>query len=394
MRVSQEESPSFRVGRMSKNARTLPVTNNAMTNNANNENNSRRKVLGGCLVLALICPLTACGREDGAAPRPVTTRGTLLADEQAVVALFEQSAPSVAYITTETVQRGTFGGAEVSQGAGSGFVWDSAGHVVTNFHVVKDARKVFVRLDAGKPIEAEPVGGAPEYDLAVLRLKTVPKNLRPVPVGSSRDLRIGQTVYAIGNPFGLQRTLTKGLVSALDRELPTANFREVAGVIQTDAAINPGNSGGPLLDSAGRLIGVNSAIRSTSGSSSGIGFAIPVDLVNRVVPSLINRGHAPLPGIGVTPISPDQVARAGITGVVLGAVGRGTPAASAGLVPYNPQTGDLGDVIVGVNGKPVETLSTFVGELERAGINATVELTVRRGEKERKVRVKVIDLRA
>ena len=370
------------------------MTNNAMTNNANNENNSRRKVLGGCLVLALICPLTACGREDGAAPRPVTTRGTLLADEQAVVALFEQSAPSVAYITTETVQRGTFGGAEVSQGAGSGFVWDSAGHVVTNFHVVKDARKVFVRLDAGKPIEAEPVGGAPEYDLAVLRLKTVPKNLRPVPVGSSRDLRIGQTVYAIGNPFGLQRTLTKGLVSALDRELPTANFREVAGVIQTDAAINPGNSGGPLLDSAGRLIGVNSAIRSTSGSSSGIGFAIPVDLVNRVVPSLINRGHAPLPGIGVTPISPDQVARAGITGVVLGAVGRGTPAASAGLVPYNPQTGDLGDVIVGVNGKPVETLSTFVGELERAGINATVELTVRRGEKERKVRVKVIDLRA
>ena len=394
MRVSQEESPSFRAGMMSKNARTLPVTNNAMTNNANNENNSRRKVLGGCLVLALICPLTACGREDGAAPRPVTTRGTLLADEQAVVALFEQSAPSVAYITTETVQRGTFGGAEVSQGAGSGFVWDSAGHVVTNFHVVKDARKVFVRLDAGKPIEAEPVGGAPEYDLAVLRLKTVPKNLRPVPVGSSRDLRIGQTVYAIGNPFGLQRTLTKGLVSALDRELPTANFREVAGVIQTDAAINPGNSGGPLLDSAGRLIGVNSAIRSTSGSSSGIGFAIPVDLVNRVVPSLINRGHAPLPGIGVTPISPDQVARAGITGVVLGAVGRGTPAASAGLVPYNPQTGDLGDVIVGVNGKPVETLSTFVGELERAGINATVELTVRRGEKERKVRVKVIDLRA
>lgn len=354
------------------------------------------KALGWCMAtLILACPLTACGRESASAtPRPVAARGALQADEQAVVNLFEQSAPSVAYITTETVQRGTFGGAEVSQGAGSGFVWDSEGHVVTNFHVVKDARKVFVRLDAGKPIEAEPVGGAAEYDLAVLRLKTVPKNLRPVPVGTSRDLRIGQTVYAIGNPFGLQRTLTKGLVSALDRELPTANFREVAGVIQTDAAINPGNSGGPLLDSAGRLIGVNSAIRSTSGSSSGIGFAIPVDLVNRVVPSLINRGHAPLPGIGVTPISPDQVARAGITGVVLGAVGRGTPAASAGLVPYNPQTGDLGDVIVGVNGKPVETLSTFVGELERAGINATVELTVRRGEKERKVRVKVIDLRA
>jgi 2-alkenal reductase len=341
-----------------------------MSNNPGVRPDRLRPVL--VLVLALSVPLGACARENSA-PRPVSPRGALTTEEQAVVNLFEQSAPSVAYITTETVQRGTFGGAEVSQGAGSGFVWDSAGHIVTNFHVVKDARKVFVRLDAGKPIEAEPVGGAAEYDLAVLRLKAVPKNLRPVPIGTSRDLRIGQAVYAIGNPFGLQRTLTKGLVSALDRELPTANFREVAGVIQTDAAINPGNSGGPLLDSAGRLIGMNSAIRSTSGSSSGIGFAIPVDLVNRVVPSLINRGHAPLP---------------------LGAVGRGTPAASAGLVPYNPQTGDLGDVIVGVNGKPVQTLSTFVGELERAGIDATVELTVRRGEKERTVRVKVIDLRA
>lgn len=343
------------------------------------------------LALALL-PTLACAREE-AAPRAVTPRGGLLADEQAVVGLFEQSSPSVAYITTETVQRGVFGGAEVSQGAGSGFVWDATGHVVTNFHVVKGARRVFVQLDAGKPIDAEVVGGAPEYDLAVLRLKSVPKSLRPVPLGSSRDLRIGQTVYAIGNPFGLQRTLTKGLVSALDRELPTANFREVAGVIQTDAAINPGNSGGPLLDSAGRLIGVNSAIRSTSGSSSGIGFAIPVDLVNRVVPSLINRGQAPLPGIGVTPISPDQVARAGISGVVLGAVGRGTPAAAAGLQPYNPQTGDLGDVIVGVNGRTVQTLSSFVSELERAGIDSTVELTVRRGDKERRVRVKVIDLR-
>ena len=328
-----------------------------------------------------------------AQPRSVSPRGGLLADEQAVVRLFEETAPSVAYITTETVQRNVLGGAEVSQGAGSGFVWDEAGHVVTNFHVVKGARRVFVQLDAGKPIEAEPVGGAPEYDLAVIRLKRVPANLRPVPLGSSRDLRIGQTVYAIGNPFGLQRTLTKGLVSALDRELPTANFREVVGVIQTDAAINPGNSGGPLLDSAGRLIGVNSAIRSASGSSSGIGFAIPADLVNRVVPSLINKGRAPLPGIGVTPVRPDLVARAGITGVVLAEVGRGTPAAQAGLVPFNQRTGDVGDVITAVNGRPTETLSSFVAELERAGVDNSVELTVRRGERERRVKVRVIDLR-
>ena len=202
---------------------------------------------------------------------------------------------------------------------------------------------------------------------------------------------MGEWVIAIGSPFELSQTVTVGVVSAKGRN--RMGITDYENFIQTDAAINPGNSGGPLLDSAGRLIGVNTAIRSASGSSSGIGFAIPVDLVNRVVPSLINRGQAPLPGIGVTPISPDQVARAGISGVVLGAVGRGTPAASAGLQPYNPQTGDLGDVIVGVNGRPVQTLSTFVGELERAGIDATVELTVRRGEKERRVRVKVIDLR-
>jgi 2-alkenal reductase len=192
----------------------------------------------------------------------------------------------------------------------------------------------------------------------------------------------------------LQRTLTQGIVSALDRELPTANFREVAGVIQTDAAINPGNSGGPLLDSAGRLIGVNTAIRSASGSSAGVGFAIPVDLVNRVVPSLIARGRAPLPGIGINPLRPDIAARNGISGVVVAEVGRGTPAAEAGLTPLNARTRELGDVIVAVNGKKVETLSSFVAELDRVGINNTAELTVQRQGKERKVRVKVIDLRA
>jgi 2-alkenal reductase len=326
------------------------------------------------------------------APREVQPRGALQADEAAVVRLFETSSPSVAYITTETVQRSVFG-EERGQGAGSGFVWDAQGHVVTNFHVVEGARRVFVQLDAGKPVEAELIGAAPEYDLAVVRLLKLPPGLRPLPLGSSRDLKIGQTVYAIGNPFGLSRTLTRGIVSALDRELPTANFREVLGVIQTDAAINPGNSGGPLLDSAGRLVGVNSAIRSSSGSSSGIGFAIPADLVNRVVPSLIGKGRAPLPGIGITPVRPDLVARAGISGVVIAEVARGTPAAVAGLQAMNRRSGDLGDVIVAVNGRGIETLSTFVAELDRAGIDASVDLTVRRGDRERKVRLKVIDLR-
>lgn len=331
-----------------------------------------------------------------AEPRAVTARGALLPDEQAVVGLFEQSAPSVAYITTETVQTNIFLQQQVSEGAGSGFVWDAQGHVITNNHVVENARRVFVQLDAGDPIEAQIVGRAPEYDLAVLRLARVPRNLRPIPIGTSRDLKIGQSVFAIGNPFGLQRTLTKGLVSALDREMPTAGFREVAGVIQTDAAINPGNSGGPLLDSAGRLVGVNTAIRSASGSSSGIGFAIPVDLVNRVVPQLISRGRVPLPGIGISPVRPDIAARAGLSGVVIAEVGRGGPADEAGLVGVNRQSGAVGDVIVAVNGRKVETLSQFVNELERAGIDQTAELTVQRpaqNNAERKVRVKVIDLR-
>ena len=328
-----------------------------------------------------------------AAPRSVTPRESLLPDEQAVVTLFERSAPSVAYITTETVQRGLFG-AQVGQGAGSGFVWDTAGHVVTNQHVIEGARRVFVQLDAGQPIEGTVVGRAPEYDLAVIRLQRLPANLRPIPLGASRELKIGQTVYAIGNPFGLSRTLTRGLVSALDRELPTSDVREITGVIQTDAAINPGNSGGPLLDSAGRLIGVNSAIRSASGSSSGIGFAIPSDLVNRVVPALIARGRAPLPGIGFTPVQPDLVARAGISGVVIADVAKGSPAATAGLVPLNQRTGDLGDVIIAANGKPVDTLSQLIAEFERTGIDNVVELTVMRGERKRHVKMKIIDLRA
>jgi 2-alkenal reductase len=228
----------------------------------------------------------------------------------------------------------------------------------------------------------------------VVKLKRVPKDLKPIPLGTSKDLKIGQTVIAIGNPFGLSRTMTLGIVSALERELPTIEgYREVAGVIQTDAAINPGNSGGPLLDSAGRLIGVNTAIRSASGSSAGVGFAIPSDLVNRIVPSLIARGHAPLPGIGIVPVRPDLVARAGISGVVIAQVTRGTPAAEAGLQPLNQRTGELGDVIVAVNGKPVDSVSQFAAELDRAGIGSNVELTVARGGKERRVRVRVIDLR-
>jgi 2-alkenal reductase len=344
------------------------------------------------IAAAALGPLQACGKEP-ANPRPVAPRGALMADERGLVELFENAAPSVAYITTERATMGFFSNVEVSQGAGSGFVWDGAGHVVTNFHVVEGARKVLVQLDAGKPIAADIVGVAPEYDLAVVKLKELPKGLRPIPLGSSRDLKIGQSVVAIGNPFGLTRTLTRGIVSALDRHLPTSTFAEIAGAIQTDAAINPGNSGGPLLDSAGRLIGVNSAIRSASGSSAGVGFAIPSDLVNRIVPSLISTGRAPRPGIGITPVNPVVVARAGLSGVVVDTVRRGSPAAEAGMQALDRRTGDLGDVIVAVNGVKVETLSTFIRELDRVGIGNVAEITLSNDGKERKVRTKVIDVR-
>ena len=353
----------------------------------------KKPILLAAAVLTAAVVFAPWAQRGGAPePRAVTPRPPLPAQEQALAGLFESTAPSVAYITTERLARTGFFTAEVAQGAGSGFVWDAAGHVVTNFHVLAGARSVEVSLDAGKPIPATVVGFAQDYDLAVVKLAQVPRGLKPIPLGTSRDLRIGQTVYAIGNPFGLSRTLTTGIVSALDRHLPTSEYREIAGAIQTDAAINPGNSGGPLLDSAGRLIGVNTAIRSPSGGSSGVGFAIPADLVNRIVPQLIARGKASLPGIGIRAVDPVLAARAGITGVAVAEVLRGSPAADAGLVAVDRRTGEVGDVIVAVNGRPVEAMGTFAAELDRAGIGTVAELTVIRDRKESKVRVKVVDV--
>ena len=342
--------------------------------------------LGAC---SLPCLVPSAQAREPAAPRAVTPRGPLTASEQAVARLFEQAAPSVAYINTERVELGGFFGPQVYQGAGSGFVWDERGHVVTNYHVVEDARSVRVQL-GGKTYDATVIGVAPDYDLAVVKLAHPPKGLRPIAIGTSADLKIGQSVYAIGNPFGLQRTLTSGIVSALDRHLPTTETLEVVGVIQTDAAINPGNSGGPLLDSAGRLIGVTSAIKSPVGASSGVGLAIPVDLVNRIVPQLIAHGRAALPSIGIVPVDPDLVASAGINGVVIARVQRGSPAARAGLKPFDARTGDVGDVIVAVNGHSVDSLPAFGAELDRVGIDKEADLTVVRDGKERHVRVKIV----
>ena len=318
------------------------------------------------------------------APRAVTPRGDLAAFERSTVRLFEEASPSVVYIFTH----GGGGGA----GAGSGLVWDRAGHVVTNFHVVRDANDVSVRLDDGEAVRASVIGTAPDYDLAVVRLRETRGRIRPIPIGSSGDLKVGQAVFAIGNPFGLSRTLTTGVISALNRRLPTASDREVRGVIQTDAAINPGNSGGPLLDSAGRLIGVNTAILSDTGVSSGIGFAVPVDIVNRIVPRLIRDGAVPRPGIGIVVMGEETAARLGVAGLVVSRVLPGSEAAKAGLRPADLERRTLGDIIVRVNGVTVRSVSEFAAELGEAGIGAQVELTVVNQGQQRSVWVTVMDI--
>ncbi len=316
-------------------------------------------------------------------PRAVTPRGSLTEMEQSTIRLFENTAPSVVYIFTQ-------GEDAEGGGAGSGFVWDRAGHVVTNHHVVGGARRVAVRLDTGEVVEAKFVGSAPDYDLAVVELTGTRSQLRPIPLGESASLKVGQSVFAIGNPYGLSRTLTSGIISALDRRLPTANDREVAGVIQTDAAINPGNSGGPLVDSAGRLIGVNSAIISGSGASAGIGFAVPVDLVNRIVPQLIKTGRVPRPGIGITVVPEEMAARAGIGGLIVAGVVSGSSAEKAGL--RGLEGSKLGDVITHVNGARVHTLAEFAEALNKVGIGNRAELTVERDGSTRTVAVEVVDI--
>ncbi len=315
-------------------------------------------------------------------PRAVTPRGDLAAVESSTVALFETAAPSVVYIFTS-------GG---GGGAGSGLMWDRAGHVVTNNHVVEGARDVSVRLDDGEAVNARIVGTAPDYDLAVVRLADTRAALRPISIGTSADLKVGQAVFAIGNPFGLARTLTTGVISALNRPLPTANERVVRGAIQTDAAINPGNSGGPLLDSAGRLIGVNTAILSDTGANSGIGFAVPVDIVNRIVPRLIRDGKVARPGIGVVVMGEDTVARLGVSGLVVSRVLPGSSAERAGLQPANLERRMLGDIITRVNGVAVRSVSDLASELAAAGIGAQVELTVVNRGQRRTVWITVMDI--
>jgi 2-alkenal reductase len=264
--------------------------------------------------------------------------------------------------------------------------------VVTNFHVIEGAQRIQVRLENGEAIDATYVGGSPDHDLAVIRLRRTLSHVQPIPVGASGNLQVGQTVLAIGNPFGLSRTLTTGVISALNRRLPTATGREVVGVIQTDAAINPGNSGGPLIDSSGLLIGVNTAIISGSGSSAGIGFAVPVDVVSKVVPQLIAKGKFPRPGIGIVVIDDETAAGLGIVGVVIDRVIPDSEAERAGLEGIDYRRRILGDVIVAVDGKSVANMDGFIRILQTFKIGEIVTLAIRRGDTEREIVVTIMDI--
>ena len=233
-------------------------------------------------------------------PREVTPRGDLSEIEKTNIDIYKKAKPSVVHITSIALERDewSLNVQEVPEGTGSGFIWDDGGHIVTNYHVIKDAQAASVMLADHTPWRASLVGAAPDKDLAVLHIDAPKSQLVPITIGSSEDLQVGQMAYAIGNPFGLDLTFTTGVISALGREIQSVTRRSIKNVIQTDAAINPGNSGGPLLDSAGRLIGVNAAIYSPSGGNIGIGFAIPVDEVNRVVPVLIKKGKLDRAGLG------------------------------------------------------------------------------------------------
>ena len=317
-------------------------------------------------------------------------------DETNTTEVFSGASPSVVYVTSTALRRQMFSlnVLEIPQGAGSGFIWDDSGLIVTNYHVVARANKLTVTLSDQREFEAQVVGLAPERDLAVLRLTDPPEGLVELPLGDSSELSVGRKVLAIGNPFGLDTTLTVGVVSALGREIQSPSGRKIRGVVQTDAAINPGNSGGPLLNSLGQLIGVNTAIYSPSGASAGIGFAIPVNTVREVVPQLIAYGKILRPILGIERASDQWIRRNQIEGVPIVRTYRGFPADDAGMVgARRGQRGDilLGDIIVEVDGQSISNNDDFLSAMERHRVGDTVEITTIRGASKQRFAVRLTE---
>lgn len=319
-----------------------------------------------------------------AVPHEITPRGDLAEDEKSTIELFKKCSPSVVHITTATLRRNPFDTrvAEVPQGTGSGFIWSEDGYIVTNFHVVNGGKAFHVSLSDHTNWTAELVGVAPDKDLAVLKIAAPEVRLQPLAIGESGNLVVGQKVFAIGNPFGLDQTLTSGIISGLGREIESLTGRPIQGVVQTDAAINPGNSGGPLLDSAGRLIGVNTAIAGTSGSSSGVGFAVPVDTVNRIVPQLIRTGKSDRVGLGIRIAEDQALQRLGLEGVLVTGVVEDGAAAKAGLRPtvVDEESGDveLGDIITSVNQRPIRNARDLYRALDAHQPGDTIQIEVQR----------------
>ena len=342
----------------------------------------------------LLPALTLLSGGESASPRAITPRGDLAADEKSTIEIFEKSKASVVFITTQeqVVDAWTRNVMSVPRGSGSGFMWDDVGHVITNFHVIQGAAEARVKLADGRDYKAALVGASPAHDIAVLKIGVAIKRPPPVPVGESANLKAGQKVFAIGNPFGLDWTLTTGIISALDRSLAGESGSLIEHLIQTDAAINPGNSGGPLLDSAGRLIGINTAIYSPSGASAGIGFAVPVDTVNRVVPQLIRSGNYIRPALG---IEADEEANQrlaevlGVKGVYVLKVLKGSSAEAAGLKGVTVSRDGIvpGDIVVGVEDKPVDSVARLRARLDAYKVGSQVRVTVLNGGNRRDVLV-------
>ena len=342
------------------------------------------------LLLVLACGLVwwfwparaGSGLDPNAQPRPVTARGTLSEAEQQNIDVYERVSPSVVHVINLSDNGGalSLNAQEIPQGAGTGFVWDDEGHIVTNYHVVKGATGIQVTLSDQSSYPAKQVWVHPDMDMAVIWIDAPKKNLHPVIVGSSHDLKVGQITYAIGDPFGLDQTMTMGIVSALGREIRSATGLPIQGVIQTSAAINPGNSGGPLLDSSGRLVGMTTAILSPSGAFAGIGFAIPVDEINRIVPELISHGKIVRPRLGVQLAEDQQARRLGVDeGALIIKVVPNTPAAQANLRgTYVDRSGRLhfGDVIVAIDDKPVSRQTDLYTILEKHKAGDSIKVTV------------------
>ena len=319
-------------------------------------------------------------------------------DEANNIEVFKRASPSVVYITNSRLVRQSFfnlNPQEVPQGTGSGFVWDDNGYIVTNFHVIQNASRVTVTLQDGSAWDATLVGVEPDKDLAVLQIEAPPAQLSPLELGDSSLLEVGRKVIAIGNPFGLDTTLTVGVVSALGREINSVTRRQIRDVIQTDAAINPGNSGGPLLNSLGQLVGVNTAIYSPSGASSGIGFAIPVNTVKKIVPELIQYGQVQTPTLGIS-LFPPQYAdyyrqRWGINGVIVLDVIEGASPEQEGMRGLTETNRGiiLGDVIVEIDGTAVSNEDDLLNVLENKEAGDVVDVLTQRDNTQRRYRIEL-----